>query len=166
MVVHLYVVVLVYALHFSCQPAILSFLVCELCSPVAPCIFFFFQLCHPRTCGRCVIHARAPTPMTNSYTLPSQSSPRKIAGVSGHSYVRNEGQKNHPQRISCYWWLFWTQHLPHYSARLVQLLRRKENFGGRVLYRVGRATCSEEGHAHLRCLLPKVTQPTMTTVAG
>ena len=37
-----------------------------------------------------------------------------------HSYTQNKAQKHHPQRIPGYWWLFQTQHLSHYSARLVE----------------------------------------------
>ena len=86
---HIYVVVLVYAL---CQPVIL---VCELCLPVTLCILLINYFLS------CATHALAVDVSSMQRTTARPTAclpPQKIAGV--YSYARNEGQKNHTQRIS------------------------------------------------------------------
>ena len=50
---------------------------------------------------------------------PSVFPPKESQELS-RSYAQNKAQKDHPQIIPGYWWLFWTQHLLHYGARLFE----------------------------------------------
>ena len=76
-----------------------------------------------RTCGWYVIRAYALTkwcPTANTLWPHDQ----KVLELC-RSYAQNKAQKHHSREFPGYWWLFRTQHLSRYSARLAEERRRR-----------------------------------------
>ena len=85
--------------------------------------FLFTRRC-PRTCGCCVIRACAPWRMASicgaSTLCPHDQKVLKLC----RSYAQHKCKMHTPRKFPGYWWLFWTQNLSRYSARLAEERRR------------------------------------------
>ena len=88
-------------------------------------LLFFVMRCRPRTCSWCIILAHTPWQMASN--CASTLCPTIEKRWSYVVVTLNTKLKMHtPRKFPGYWWLFRTQHLSRYSARLVEERRKKE----------------------------------------
>ena len=85
-------------------------------------LIFVMRYC-PHNCGWCVIRTRVHA-LTNGIQQPVCSAPSVFPAKNYRSEVAvmlKTKLKRHILRgFPGYWWLFWTQHLSHYSSRLFE----------------------------------------------
>ena len=85
-------------------------------------LLFFVTRCRPRTCGWCVIRARAPTNGVQQLTHSAPTIEKRWSYVA--VTLKTKRKSTIPREFPGYWWLFRTQHLSRYSARLAEERRR------------------------------------------
>ena len=86
-------------------------------------LLFFVTRCCPRTHGLCIICARAPTNGVQQLIHSASMIEKHWSYVT--ATLKTKSKSTTPREFPGYWWLFRTQHLRRYSARLVE--ERKMN---------------------------------------